>query len=207
MTLSSSFFTTPLAVVALVLSASAAHATITVDFTGQTGFAPTRTFSSGGVNLSFAPSSSSAMTNVASSANGLCLFAYSSDNTARCGVTGSVGAPSIYNFIEFTSNAPLFFTGGNVKQILGTVNATDVKFDINGSSLAVIPGSTGDFTFASPVTIQAGQTVVLSGSGNHNSSIRVQSFNFEEVPGPLPLLGAGAAFAWSRRLRNKTMVS
>lgn len=29
------------------------------------------------------------------------------------------------------------------------------------------------------------------------------TLNLQEVPGPLPLLGAGAAFAWSRRLRRK----
>ena len=34
-------------------------------------------------------------------------------------------------------------------------------------------------------------------------SIDAISNNFTQVPGPLPLLGAGAAFAWSRKLRSR----
>jgi len=194
--------------ITFVVCSNSAHATITVDFTGQTGTAPTRSFSSGSVQLDFQPSADSPMTEVASSGQGLCLFASSSDGITRCGVgSSSEEEPAFYNLLEFTSNTPLFFTGGNVQQVFGTIFPTEVRFDINGITLATIPNSTGGFTFTTPVEIEAGQSIFLVGDGTLNSSIRVSSFTFEEVPGPLPLFGAAAAFGWSRKLRKKALNS
>jgi MYXO-CTERM domain-containing protein len=59
--------------------------------------------------------------------------------------------------------------------------------------LALTPG-TYDFTVIAPGVPGAVETdsiTVTPGGGNAS------------VPGPLPMLGVGAGFAWSRRLRNR----
>jgi hypothetical protein len=63
-------------------------------------------------------------------------------------------------------------------------------------------------------TVVDGQTIGFfhtktSGGGNGDSTGVISNFVFEatyqyvDVPGPLPLAGAAAGFAWSRRLRNR----
>jgi hypothetical protein len=51
-------------------------------------------------------------------------------------------------------------------------------------------------TFSTTLTVNSGFVTQVT------SSIR-QGFPRSEVPGPLPLLGAGAAFGFSRRIRNR----
>lgn len=57
-----------------------------------------------------------------------------------------------------------------------------------------------DGTTFGPLWSKAGSNVATTGTAT------ITNFRFiaeYEVPGPLPLLGAGAAFAWSRKLRNR----
>lgn len=197
MVLKSSFFS-------LLLSFSitgAASATTVIDFTNKTGTESAREFSEGTLTVTFKPSSSSPQAFVASSSQGLCLYAQSQDGTPRCGGSGSVPTPFTYDFIEMTSNRDIFFTGGIVKQITGTANAVNISSSIGGPVLASIPASQTPFSF-SPIFVSSSQSVFFSGSGI-NTSTRLESFSFEEVPGPLPLLGAAAAFGTSRRIRKK----
>ena len=58
----------------------------------------------------------------------------------------------------------------------------------------------------------SGNNALIGASGENNNSGAAYVYastssspptQAQSVPGPLPLLGLGAAFAWSRRLRNK----
>lgn len=57
-------------------------------------------------------------------------------------------------------------------------------------------------------TINPGDTIrfgvfTAANTGGRIGTLTINSFNVADVPGPLPLFGAGAAFAWSRRLRSR----
>jgi hypothetical protein len=57
--------------------------------------------------------------------------------------------------------------------------------------------------------LAAGQNleIITAGSSSdttNGSAIRISTFDIDAaVPGPLPLLGAGAAFGWSRKIRRQ----
>ncbi len=73
------------------------------------------------------------------------------------------------------------------------------------------------YAFTNPFIVQANQILTISGTGGGRgtsstevllSGLVVRAFPQEppaasNVPGPLPLLGAMAAFGWSRRLRSR----
>ncbi len=58
-------------------------------------------------------------------------------------------------------------------------------------------------TFGTFVAL-AGQPITVSSSFTNNIDYWITSIEVQRVPGPLPVLGAASAFAWSRRLRRKT---
>jgi hypothetical protein len=183
-----------------------AHATIVVDLTGQSGTSVgSRSFTEGDLTVTFGPSLSSPQIVTASSAQGLCLFANSSDGTIRCGVSGTSEQPSEYNFLQLTSNRDIFLTGGSVNQILtalgGNSNSISITSSIGGSELASVPNTLGAFS-TTPLFVSASQPLFFTGEGL-NTATRLNNFTFEEVPGPLPVLGAAAAFGASRRIRKK----
>lgn len=80
-------------------------------------------------------------------------------------------------------------------------------FDFSGSP--IIADSQNRILLCSTPDInsQACTGNILNGSNgiSNTSFYTISSMTFTyEVPGPLPLLGAGAAFGWSRRLRRRT---
>jgi len=193
----------------LVGATAAQAATVTVDFTGQTGMSPTRTFTSGGLTLTFEPSTDSPQPDVASSLVGLCLYASSSDGVNRCGVTGSTTTPASYNFIKMTANTSALFTGGTIAQFINATNREPINIysSLSGPSIGTI-STTSDtvppvapFTLSTPILLQPNQPIFF-GSAGINTSTRIENFTFE-VPSPSAILGASAAFGWSRRLRKR----
>jgi len=60
-----------------------------------------------------------------------------------------------------------------------------------------------DSTFNTFVAL-AGQPVTVSSTFTNNIDYWMTSIQVQQVPGPLPVIGAASAFAWSRRLRRKT---
>jgi hypothetical protein len=183
---------------------SPAQATIVVDLTGQLGTSVgPRSFTEGDLTVTFGTSSSSPQTVTASSAQGLCLFANSSDGTPRCGIAGTSEQPSEYNFLQLISNRDIFLTGGFVNQInnIAGSNGISITSFIGGPDLAIIPNALGSFTTTS-LFVSASQPLFFTGDGL-NTATRLSNFTFEEVPGPLPVLGAAAAFGASRRIRKK----
>ena len=101
--------------------------------------------------------------------------------------------------IPISSGASPFFFPGPITGILGATLPNDGDADLLGTlrqftvtnsnnvSTTYVNGQTGD-----PLL----QTVIFG-----SQSISLQ--NPTEVPGPLPILGAGAAFGYSRRLRKR----
>lgn len=191
----------------LVGTTAAQAATVTVDFTGQTGRSPTRTFSSGGLTLVFEPSTNSPQPDVASSGVGLCLYANSEDGINRCGVTGTVTTPANYNFLKMTASTSALFTGGSIAQILGNSQPINIYSSLSGPSIGVISTTSTSvppavpFTLSTPILLQPNQPIFFGGAGI-NASTRIENFIFE-VPSPSAILGASAAFGWSRRLRKR----
>jgi hypothetical protein len=183
---------------AALLFPKAALATIIVNLTGQTGTSaplPTRSFSEGDLEITFDGSSLQGF--VASSSNGLCLYANTQDGSPRCGIDVQGGT---YNSLIMTSNRDIFLTGGVVSQTLGAANPITVSPSIGLGG--AIPGSNVVFSFGNPIFLSASQPITFTGFGT-NTATRIGSFSFEEVPGPLPLFGAAAAFGASRRIRKK----
>jgi len=194
-----------IAVSSVLMSTAPSIASTIVSFTDSTGTDTTRSFSSGDFTLTFSPSSDSPQNYVTSSGNGICLFANTTapDTTNRCNVLDPQIGTGNLNFVSLTANRSIFLTGGSIVQITGSPGNINLSNTIGGPSLGSINAVTGNFTFNSPVTLNQGQEIIFSGSGT-NSALRLQSLTIEDVPGPLPLLGAAAAFGYSRRLRRKT---
>jgi hypothetical protein len=100
---------------------------------------------------------------------------------------------NVSNFTGLTSGVITFTLGANVKQ-----------FNFN---------STGIQSFTNPYLASAGSTVFVTTSGSPSttqgvfriSDLEVQLAPEASVPGPLPLVGAGVAFAYSRKLRTRIL--
>ena len=125
--------------------------------------------------------------------------------------------------IDTDFNPPL--TGGPVTSTYHIEALTpDTWFDQVDLSAALFPGSnanvTAVYTFnngatPSPITLSTGGTTIASVIGKPtkitvvntytpgNGSIDNAQNTFRTVPGPLPILGAGAAFGFSRKLRGR----
>ena len=71
-------------------------------------------------------------------------------------------------------------------------------------------GSWTTYTTADGLGSNGVRGVYASGSNLYAATtggLSIAQLSGEPVPGPLPLLGAGAAFGWSRRLRRRLPVS
>ncbi|MEB3320099.1 MAG: hypothetical protein VKI63_04080 [Cyanobium sp.] len=164
--------------------------------------APSKPYSSGAISLTFTSQQGYAT----SSGNGLCLYAQSSDSTNRCNTLDStLGAPGLLGWVKMTNTSvnPIVFSGGVVKQIMGTPGGVDIRATPTGASLGTIAASVSPFTIASPINLAPNQDLYFVGSGT-NSSLRVEQFSVQEVPGPLAILGLSSTVVVARRLRKKT---
>lgn len=78
-----------------------------------------------------------------------------------------------------------------------------------GSGQQILGNSSNPIISGNKVTgvLQAGATFDFllrgSSSGSEPATLTITNFNAPPVPGPLPVLGAAAAFGWSRRLRRR----
>lgn len=176
------------------------------------------TYSSGPIELTATVTSQSNQDYLTgSAANGLCVFAQSSDAFDRCGTrTAPIPANNLYNNVGIKSNTEVIYTGLTVGQVSvagflnpnppGTGTLELRRGSTTGTILAAINLQvTSDdilYTFA-PFSLAKDELLVFAASGS-NSSIRIADLRLSTpVPGPLPILGAAAAFGWSRRLRRR----
>ncbi len=123
-------------------------------------------------------------------------------------------ANTIYDIIDIKGNYIVTGLSGTTsyKIIFPTYfNNADNRFSWDGTSLSEIIASGRGFSFRT----SGGFDVNLSSSaglgpvntakrGTQNAVVTLSSLEpVVEVPGPLPLFGAAAAFGWSRRLRHR----
>lgn len=152
-------------------------------------------------------------------------FATSSDQLAAA--MGALGIAAIFDTdlsLTFTGNtvsnnsSPLFTAtgshdlptvpspGGFIAHWWSPTSAADIQsrqvipaIDFNfGGNLAVTPGSSGPLL----ALLGPGSTTMDIPLGGRFASGPV-TFSVPSVPGPLPISGAAAAWAWSRRLRRR----
>lgn len=161
-------------------------------------------------SVNFSPSSGTAtsLTIVKNNANTSSAFAF---RTIDQGLVDALRPIGGFNFVGWKATGKSTFTGTNL-----------AKLDFSGQSNSDLelletpapnPGT--------PVTTPTAFSV--TGDGELDDQIKfdisrlsagtptlgtgvITDFKFEayyDVPGPLPILGAAAAFAWSRKLRNR----
>ena len=118
--------------------------------------------------------------------------------------TYSVSAPG-YLFKKFSLNTDISFNqlGTVTKEVYSDAALTTLigtYTSLNGASVAFVD-----------LTDQTLSTVYVKDSYSFNGNTQLNSisnnFSADPVPGPLPLLGAGAAFGFSRKLRNRIKAS
>jgi hypothetical protein len=146
---------------------------------------------------------------------GVCVWASIGTQEGRCNVnpldsSGYVGAKlsGLSGSVSKTS----FLKSFTISQYAGTISNASIQFKLGNTVLETLSiNSTGLKTLSTPILLAAGQNlqILTFGDGpNPNnttgSSIRISTFDIDTaVPGPLPLLGASAAFGWSRKLRRQ----
>jgi hypothetical protein len=102
-----------------------------------------------------------------------------------------------------TNTGTLQTTFSGLTPVTATVPAP-VTSNVNGGPSPTATFALADFvtegTFTNTLVVTAGGATVLD-----NTLVQegVGGGTSEDVPGPLPLLGAGAAFGFSRRIRNR----
>jgi hypothetical protein len=197
----------------VMLAAAPSHAAVTTTITGFTGqFDPTNwTTSLGGTStnsVAFTPSLPSTPTTLTlfkSSTNSSVVSASRAiDQTLVDALRPNNGGV----FKKYTVAGKYTFTGSNI-------NNFNFVGDSNDRTATLTPTTTfTDFSFEGfgPLSAEGDDSVVfdiqrlVSQTGSNATGV-INDFTFvaeyEEVPGPLPLVGAAAAFAWSRRLRKR----
>lgn len=170
-------------------------------------------FTSGGLTLTASNSNSTGNKpgTINTTPAGLCAFtAVGTPAVGRCGY-GTNPSSGVSEF-QLIFNAPVNIQSFNVNSFetanitqgtvgfsLDGVNYTSFNFNSNGS-------------VATNFSAGAGQSIFVQTSATFSNSLntglfRINSFTVEEVPGPLPILGAAAAFGWSRKLKRKQFIN
>ena len=117
------------------------------------------------------------------------------------GVSGPAGLPIIIAGPATTSFTSKAITG-SATNVFGPV------ISISGSSFTNPPTATLASSYFTHVFAATSPGIAFSFNSTGASqalfdgTVRVR-YEYSYVPGPLPLLGAGAAFGWTRRLRKK----
>jgi hypothetical protein len=172
-----------------------------------------KTFLDSGLTLT-ASNSNSTGTNPATintNSAGLCAFAATgTSGVGRCGygTANNVGVSSFmmafdkpvsFNSFEVSDfdagNLPPNISQGTIGFSLDNVTFTNVSFNGTGT----VPIAFQALTPNQPIYIQ---TSGLFSNGLDTGGFRLNNFNVTEVPGPLPILGAGAAFNMTRKFRR-----
>jgi len=126
-------------------------------------------------------------------------FTYDWSWTPSGTLTGDVGNTATRNAFQFT-----VINNGTVAQTLPISGARAGGVPVSGSSAnpaGTIFGQGDNLQFSLARTPKVLASTTVSSTGTI-SNFAFKAF-YEEVPGPLPLAGAAAAFAWSRRMRQR----
>lgn len=142
--------------------------------------------------------------------NGLCTF-YNNNGSSlrRCGSTPANGGDDASTFTGFTASfdKPVFLKRFEVTQWENLSSGT-INFQVGTNSQLFSFTGVGIQSFSSGFEVAENTQILVTTSGviqdnTSSGAFRITGFTVEEVPGPLPILAAGAAFGWSRKLKNK----
>jgi hypothetical protein len=151
---------------------------------------------------------------VNSSPDGLCSWLQHTNTglTKRCNyIAAPATDASTLTGYQFTFDKTVKLKQFEVSQFIGMVTGS-IAFGGSPSGAFSFSG-TGLHTFASDFVVYANTPLVITTSGTLSTTdsgvFRIDNLQVEEVvvPGPLPLLGAGTAFQFSRRLRKRMKAS
>ena len=148
---------------------------------------------------------------IVGNAAGLCSFIQNANDSGgfRCGynaLSGATASSSLTSF-DFTFSSDVFLRSFNVSALNG-VNSALLSFGAQNFNITStgVQNFSGNYLVSqgTPVTLSTSSVVFADGLGG---AVRISDLQVEEVPGPLPLLGAASAFAYSRKLRKKISAS
>lgn len=108
-----------------------------------------------------------------------------------------------YTSFEMTFDVPVKLLSYNVSY---REFASDSTTTYTQGSLQSIQANTanGLVAFTNPFLASANAPITVSTNDPDGYGlVQFNQFTVEYVPGPMPLVGAAAAFSWSRRLRNR----
>jgi hypothetical protein len=117
--------------------------------------------------------------------------------TGISGTFNHLGTPSPITGLDPSGVNIFTWEGPNSRMLVSSVG---VKFYYGSSSSAALRGLNVLFLVSS---FNPNNDRLVSGNLTSNSSVAPVSTPTSAVPGPLPLLGAAAAFQASRRLRRR----
>jgi hypothetical protein len=191
--------------------------------------APSRTFTSSGINLTVDNPLGNNITSATSRmgttggintdiSNGLCVALYAAPNAGRCQyLTKNAGSPTLTG-LTFTFDRPVRLIGFDIFRV-GAVESGVLSFSSSGLSETFAfqnPGGSAipsgsvfkSMAFSQNFVVEANVPIALSTAGtvftpDASGSFRINNFSVEPVPGPAPVLGLAAAYGCSRRIRRK----
>lgn len=140
---------------------------------------------------------------------GLCVF-YNNNgsSTRRCGSTPGNGGTvnSTLTGLTASFDKSVFLKSFQVTQWQNLSSGT-INFQAGSSSqLFNLTGSSTEI-FSTGFKVEANTPILITTTGiipdSSSGAFRITAFTVEDVPGPLPILAVGAAFGWSRKLKNK----
>ncbi len=149
---------------------------------------------------------------------GVCAWAFVGTlaDSGRCDVNVGPTTGSGFSGAELTGFTGVFDRDTVLRSLTigqfapaASITGALIQFKVGSTVLATVsPTAAGFFNLSTPITLTAGQNLEIITSGTsaapNGAVIRISSFDADaSAPGPLPLLGASAAFGWSRQLRRR----
>ncbi|MFN9644322.1 MAG: hypothetical protein ACK6BG_04200 [Cyanobacteriota bacterium] len=147
--------------------------------------------------------------------HGLCAFAATgTSNIGRCGYGTGGGSNVGVSSFQLAFNKPINFNSFAISDFdnansPANITSGTIRFSLDNSTFSPIT-FTGTGTYSLPSLFQglaANQTIYVQTSAVfanalNTGNFRLNNLNATEVPGPLPILGAGAAFSMTRKFRR-----
>ncbi|MBD2550504.1 hypothetical protein H6G65_13095 [Microcystis elabens FACHB-917] len=105
---------------------------------------------------------------------------------------------------SFSNGVTVGIFGG--VQFLVSQSATAVQVEVTQNFAADLTGFVSGLPGANPTVVAGAFTfndTTQPTGGSYSAQVNVERLEVDKVPGPLPILGAGVAFGYSRRLRKR----
>jgi hypothetical protein len=189
----------------------------TFDFTaGTTGNQSVKSFVDSGITLTVSDSNSTGLNpltaeTTSTNPGGLCAYAVTTPSTPRCGY-GNGSGDGISSF-KLTFDKAVTLSSFAVSNFNSNLMANGtLSFSLDGTNFSpTVFASTGTVSLATSLFAAANQPIyvrssatIASGNTSGSALIRLSSLTaHEQVPAPLPLIGAAVGFGLSRKIRQR----